>query len=123
MIGFKKRKDYTLVLEERTNFIFVLTELMEILIISKNEPQSIVIKNLIEVYTKNNFSQFVKLINGVEMWGGSGAVWEVYIQDKLKATEFEVGMLALIELMEKTKIIGKGIKPIKKIFQNNLRVQ
>jgi hypothetical protein len=34
---------------------------------------------------------------------------------------FEKEMLYLIYLMEKTQIIGKGILPIKKIFEENAR--
>ena len=125
MFGFKKNKEYDfdLVLKERASFLSVLTALMQILKSSGNNAQSTFIYNLIELFNQSNFSSFVKLVNGVGMWGGAGAVWEVYIEDKNKAKEFEKGILDLIGLMEKTKIIGSGIKPIKKIFEDNLKIE
>jgi hypothetical protein len=124
MFGFKKNKNenFVLVLEERHNFLLVLTALMELLKSSGNNSQSNFIYKLIDSLIQNNLNDFVKIINGVDMWGGAGAVWEVYIEDKKVATQFEKEMLSLINLMENTGIIGKGIKPIKKIFADNLKL-
>jgi len=123
MFRYKKNKcdDFVLVLEERSGFLLVLTVIKEILQHSANNAQSDFVYKLIDLLNQNNISLFVKLINGVDMWGGSGAVWEVYIEDKKTSTKFEKEMLSLINLMEKTKIIGKGIKPIKEIFEDNLK--
>ena len=123
MFRYKKNKcdDVVLVLEERSGFLLVLTAIKEILQHSANNAKSDFVYKLIDLLNQNNISLFVKLINGVDMWGGSGAVWEVYIEDKKTSTKFEKEMLSLINLMEKTKIIGKGIKPIKEIFEDNLK--
>jgi uncharacterized SAM-dependent methyltransferase len=123
MFGFKKNKgdNSFLVLEERPNFLLVLSALMAVLKSSGNNAQSDFIHKLIELLNQSNLDHFVKLINGVDMWGGAGAVWEVYIEDKKIAMEFEREMLSLINLMEKTEIDGKGIKQIKKIFEDNLK--
>ncbi len=117
----KKCNDFVLIIEERPNFVLTLTTLMELLKSSGNNAQSDLIYKLIDLLNQNNLSDFVKQINGVDMWGGSGAVWEVYIEDKKVATEFEKEIITLIRLMEKTEIIGKGIKPIKKFFEKNLK--
>jgi len=117
----KKCNDFVLIIEERPNFVLTLTTLMELLKSSGNNAQSDFIYKLIDLLNQNNLSDFVKQINGVDMWGGSGAVWEVYIEDKKVATEFEKEIITLIRLMEKTEIIGKGIKPIKKFFEKNLK--
>ncbi|NCD00329.1 MAG: hypothetical protein EOL95_11615 [Bacteroidia bacterium] len=122
MFIFKKKiNDFVLIIEERPNFVLTLTTLMELLKSSGNNAQSDLIYKLIDLLNQNNLSDFVKQINGVDMWGGSGAVWEVYIEDKKVATEFEKEIITLIRLMEKTEIIGKGIKPIKKFFEKNLK--
>lgn len=123
MFGFKKNNDndFVLVLEERPNFLLVLTALMQLLKGSGNIAQSDFIYKLIELLNQNNLNHFVNLINGVDMWGGAGAVWEIYIEDKNEAKEFEKEMLRLINLMQKTEIIGKGITTIKKIFEHNLK--
>ena len=57
------------------------------------------------------------------MWGGSGAVWEVYIENKVEAKVFEKEIINLINLMEKSKILGRGKKPNKKIFINNFHIE
>jgi hypothetical protein len=122
MFGFHKNKEdnFAMIIAERENFLSALMAVMQSLNNSGNHAQSEFIQKLIELISQNNFSHFVKLINGVDMWGGAGAVWEIYIENKTEAREFEKKMLRLISLMEKTKIIGKGIKPIKKLFEDNL---
>ena len=122
MFGFKKN-DLALVIAERESFLAILIALIELLKNSGNNAQAEFIQKLIALINQNNFGQFVKLINGVDMWGGAGAVWEVYIEDQNKRKEFENEMLRLISLMERTKIIGIGIKPIKKIFEDNMETR
>lgn len=123
MFRLKKNRniDFHLLLEERIDLLSVLAALAQLLKSSGNDAQSGFIHKLIELYNQNNIGHFVELLNGVDMWGGAGAVWEVYIEDVNKSKEFEKEMVRLINLMEKTKIIGSGIKSIKKIFENNLR--
>jgi hypothetical protein len=113
--------DFALIIAERENFLSILLALIKLLKESGNDAQSEFVNSLVELINDSNYNQFAKQVNGVNIWGGAGAVWEVYIDDKNKAKEFEKEMLKLIILLEKTKIIGKGIKPIKKIFENNLR--
>lgn len=111
--------DYENVSIEHNNFLSILKTIHQLLQNSGNYAQAEFIKNLIELIYQNNFSLFIKLINGADMWGGSGAVWEVYIENKNEVKSFEKLMLSLIDLMEKTKILGKGIKRIKRIFEKN----
>jgi hypothetical protein len=63
---------------------------------------------------------FIDNINSVNMWGGSGAVWEVYFENQDIQRKFNFEILELINLMEKTKILGSGIKPLKKLFEREL---
>ena len=54
------------------------------------------------------------------MWGGSGAVWEIYIEDEIYYRKFQIEIINLINLMEDINILGKGIKLIRKLFQNDI---
>lgn len=63
-------------------------------------------------------NEFVKATNSLDMWGGSGAVWEVYIGAAEEAKTFESEMVKLIDLMEESNILGSGIKPIRRIFKH-----
>ncbi len=47
------------------------------------------------------FDEFYKNYNSVDMWGGSGAVWEVYFEDEIKDKEFSQHLGQLNCLMEK----------------------
>lgn len=122
MFGLMKNKkeDFELVYAERQNFLSILSVIFQILNKTSNNAQAEFIQKLIELIDQHNISLFIKLINGVDLWGGAGAVWEVHIENKSVAKVFENEMLKLINLMEQTKILGKGIKPIRKIFEINL---
>jgi hypothetical protein len=123
MFRFKenKKNDFTLIIVEKDNFLTILKELSQILKNSENNGQSLFINQLVELLYNNEFSQFIKLINSVDMWGGAGAVWEVYIENKNEAYKFETEIIKLICLMEKTKIIVYGILQIKRFFEKNIK--
>ena len=107
--------------DDRDLFDTILKSLHKSLSNTNLYAQINVIRKLISLNTNKDNEQFVKLLNGIEMWGGSGAVWEVYIENKNTALEFEISMIELIDLMDKCKILKKGIKPIRKIFLQNVK--
>lgn len=115
---FKKRKPFKLSDEDERNYLVILNKIYQILL-NSNPSQSQVIKKLIDLINQKNNIEFNKLINSVDMWGGSGAVWEVFIENKNDASDFEAQMILLINLMEKTNFLGTGIKPIRKLFEKN----
>jgi hypothetical protein len=115
---FKKRKVFQLSEEDETNYLNILNNLFQILLVS-NIQQSLVIKKLITLLNEKNYNEFNKLINSLEMWAGSGSVWEVYIENENDSSNFEKQMILLINLMEKTNYLGRGIKSIRKIFETN----
>lgn len=118
MFGFKrnKSKNWEAVLSEKLNYLSIFEKLIQYLNISGNDAQAGVVKKLTELMERDNKEQFIKLLNSASMWGGSGAVWEVYINDKVIEKEFQKEIVHLIDLMERTRILGKGIKPIRKAF-------
>jgi hypothetical protein len=72
-----------------------------------------VVRQIHLVLIGKDFQRFIRRMNSVDMWGGSGAVCEVYIKDPILERDYNLGMLRLINLMEKTKILGGGIKPLR----------
>jgi len=119
MFGLNNSKKIDLVKESKNAYIEILREIREILESSGNIAQMRVIQTLIDSLETEEYRKFVKFTNSIDMWGGSGAVWEVYIEDNEKSLKFEKSIVALINLMEKTDILGRGIKPIRRIFQDN----
>lgn len=120
MFSFKKSENIEFTQKARETFLIILTKLIRILSKEDLIAQAQVIKTLVDLLSKRKDEQFVKLLNGIDMWGGSGAVWEVHIEDGRSAREFEIEMIKLIDLMEETNVLGKGIKPIRKIFRENV---
>jgi hypothetical protein len=102
---------------ERNKYNVMFGKIYTILNRNNLDAQANVMLELIDQLKHNHYDQFMETINGVSLWGGSGAVWEVYIEDKNDAKSFELEIIDLINLMEDTKILGRGIKPIRKIFK------
>jgi hypothetical protein len=123
MLRSKKNESESLefIYQYHDDFLSVLMTMFELLKENNHNSQAKIIKELIQLIEQENFSSFIQLLNGVNMWGGAGAVWEVYIADKESSKEFEKSVISLINIMEDAKILGKGIKPIRKIFEKNLR--
>jgi hypothetical protein len=119
MIGIKKKENDRIAVDaERENFLSILTVLYQILKDSENTSQAEFIYKLIELINVDDIDQFIKSINGVNMWGGSGSVWEVNILNKYEMDIFASYIIKLINLMDKIKILGKGVLSIKYIFEN-----
>ncbi|HET9570792.1 MAG TPA: hypothetical protein VFP20_05245 [Bacteroidales bacterium] len=114
-----KRVDYELVNKNLEEFLSILKIILQLLNKYGHNSQAKFIQKLIDLINQQNIILFSKFVNGVDMWGGSGAVWEVSIENETEAKAFEDEILKLIGLMEQTEILGKGIKPIRKIFENN----
>src|ERR1700741_4776820 len=94
---FKKENPLNLVIDEQQNYILILNQLIQCLETSDNHPQARVVERLKEFICEKNVAEFVKLIKGVDMWGGAGAVWEVYIEDPTLAWKFESTIIQLID--------------------------
>ena len=124
MFGFYRRKNknkFLIYLKENPDDYFnILTSLSDILKRTKNFELSEVTDELIELLKQEKFDEFIKLINGVDMWGGPGAVWEVYIETASDEKDFQLTIISLIDLMERAKILGSGIKPIRRLFRKEL---
>ncbi|OSZ80489.1 hypothetical protein CAP36_04350 [Chitinophagaceae bacterium IBVUCB2] len=124
MFGFYRRKNknqFLIYLKENPDdYVNVLTSLSNILNKSQNHRLAEVTDELIELLKQEKFDEFIKLINGVDMWGGPGAVWEVYIANCFEEKEFQRTIISLIDLMERAKILGSGIKPIRRLFRKEL---
>jgi len=120
MFDFFKNRKQSLSDDDQDIYLKILNNIYLILL-RTNPPQSEVLKKLTDLITRKDFVKFNEYLNGKDMWGGSGAVWEVHIENKNEENEFEKEMILLINLMEKTNYLGKGIKPIKKIFEDNVK--
>ena len=106
--------------EQKQKYLELFNKLTQSLIKSENIGQANAIIKLYSLLGENN-PDFLKYINSVDIWGGSGAVWEVYIENKVDDVEFKKSIIELIDLMEETNILTKSIKSRKRLFLNDLK--
>lgn len=102
-------------------YIETLNNIEKVLREAKIYPQANYVEKTMETLKSYNYEQFEKELKSVSFWGGSGAVWEVYFEDKKLEKRFSVEMVKLISLMEKSQISNNSIKPLKKIFEREIR--
>jgi hypothetical protein len=119
-IEFDKTEVFELIKSAKSKYLDTLKNIEVILRKGELFGQANVVENLMQNLITEDYQIFIDDINSVNMWGGSGAVWEVYFENKNLQQKFNFEMLELINLMEKTKILGSGIKPLKKLFENEL---
>jgi|GEM_PF-1480063 len=117
-----KATDVSFIVYEKENYAKILLSLSELLVLSQNVGQAAIVNDLIMLLEQGNYNSFLKLINSVDMWGGSGAVWEVGIENKKYEIAFRKEIINLIELMEATYAIQypKAIYPISIFFKKEL---
>ena len=121
MFGNKRNREIVeLVSQEKESFLNVLNLIDKLLHDTNNNTHAEFIRELINKLNRNEYILFINGIKSGFMWGGAGAVWEVYIEDSLKDIEFEKSVLRLIDLMEKAKILRKENRRIKRLFERNI---
>lgn len=101
---------------EKKNYKNILNYIGIILFYFELFGQYEIISYLLDLLDKNNDEAFIKELNSVNMWGGAGAVWEVGIPQKEVRIIFDRKLIELIDLMESTDVLGRGIKSLKKLL-------
>ena len=119
-IESSKTEVFELIKNATSKYLDTLKKIEAILRKGELFGQENVVKNLMQNLITEDYQIFIDNINSVNMWGGSGAVWEVCFENQDLQRKFNFEILELINLMEKTKILGSGIKPLKKLFENEL---
>ncbi|OOV25073.1 hypothetical protein BXU11_16105 [Flavobacterium sp. LM5] len=119
-IEFDKTEVFELVKNAKSKYLDTLKNIETILRKGELFGQANVVENLMQNLETEDYQIFIDDINSVNMWGGSGAVWEVYFENKNLQRKFNFEMLELINIMEKTMVLGSGIKPLKKLFEKEL---
>ena len=115
---FKKKEiSIDLLMDYENRFVEVLSNLKKILFQTNNPAQSNVVEETILLLTYQKWEDFVQMLNSASYWGGSGAVWEVHIENSDEQKYFRTLIIDLIELMEISKIRRRRIKSIKNLFR------
>jgi len=99
-----------------------LTRLIELLSDNAFTAQSDAVRRVLSPLILDNDEAFMKALNSVDMWGGAGAVWEVYgFETKENEREFYRLMLDLIILMKEIGIKNRHAYALQTVFEKELK--
>lgn len=119
-IFFRKKADPRIVKEYKTDFQDLLPKVEATLISGNHFGQARVIATLRRLLDENNMEAFITELQSVNMWGGSGAVWEVGFQDEALEIKFAEEMIKLIDLMKQSEIDIHRSNSVRKLFVKQL---
>ena len=105
-----------------TEFEPILSNLIDILYQNSNFGQAEWVEEIKYLLLKNEIEGFKKKLISIDMWGSSGAVWEVGFTDENKEQErmFIMEIIKLLDLIKKSGIKSKGAQSRKKILKKFL---
>lgn len=117
---FRSKKSASILPNEKDLFKKKLSQISDLLSAGGHPYQSELILEISKLLEDDSGNElFIQRLNSVDIWGGAGAVWEVYFEDESLTSDFENAIIDLIDLMEETNVLGRGIKRIRKIFREN----
>ncbi|MBL7976431.1 MAG: hypothetical protein JNJ85_16045 [Candidatus Kapabacteria bacterium] len=119
MFEIFKSKDIIIV--NKNELISTMTRIAEILHNIGYHPQADAVKKPIEYLHLNDRDNFVRSLLSVDIWGGSGAAWEVGLfPSKQIEREFETYFIQLVELMQQCGIKNNKASSVAEFFKKNL---
>ncbi len=118
---FKKRK---IVITNKEEFVQNLSDILDILKANNFNGQVIVVEEARNDLLKDDNQKFLKSINSVDFWGGSGAVWEVGdFDNKIEESKFQRQIIQLTDLMKQIGIRNRGAYSVAKLFRSLMQTQ
>lgn len=120
MFGIGKRKITNI--SNKDLFIATLTRIVEILRDSGFTAQADAVRKPLECLVIDDVDHFVQSLMTVDIWGGSGAAWEVApFPDRKTEIEFEECFIKLVELMTENGIKSSKARSISRFFKSDLK--
>ena len=118
MFSFLKKKPINL--DNKEAYELILCELIKILRDNSHIPQADWVRQIHGALLRNDEVDFVKKLNSVDMWGGSGAVWEVqpFISSD-DEKQFGRNIIKLVEQMRISNIKYGRARSIADYFRRN----
>ena len=108
-------------IETKEYFKEILKKLAKILHFEAHVEQATFLIKLYDLLDENSIDEFEREINTGFMWGGAGAVWEVYIMNQEIQKEFFNQLNKLILFMKQENIMSKMAKSRLKTIEKILK--
>lgn len=116
----KRKPNAELILSKKEKIQKCLIAVKEILFTNDHPAQAEVIQGLIEALSDKDVKKFLANFHTVDMWGGSGSVWEVGFNDNETDYKYMKAMIWLIYALEEAKITNCKMRSVKKYFLKKL---
>lgn len=118
MLGLFRRRQVEII--NKDDLVVTMTRIVELLRDSGFTAQADAIRKPLQYLYLNDNEKFLKYLNTVDIWGGSGAAWEVAFTSREIEKEFETCFIKLFELMERTGIKISKANSVTKLFKKDL---
>ncbi len=119
MFGWFKKKEIEVT--NKDEFILTMTRIVELLHANKHAPQAFAVQEPLQYLIANDKNNFLKSLNTVDIWGGSGAAWEVGVfRTKKDEREFMECFIRLVELMKEIGVSHYAAKRVAILFREDL---
>ena len=120
MFGLFKQKAIRII--NKQHLVATMTTIVEILNANGHVAQAEAVNKPLHYLHQDDIENFLKHFKTVDIWGGSGAAWEVgSFSTKQVEREFESCFIRLSELLKETSIKFKPADQIASIFKRDLR--
>jgi len=101
---------------QSTEFVRIISNIIDILKDTAHSAQTDFLVRLIDSFERRNFEKFIEDINGAELWGGSGSVWDVEMPDSMSRDRLDRSLIDLLKQMSNGNILGKRAKSVYKLL-------
>lgn len=123
MRNFFKNRDKEIIINNKDRLIQILTRSVEILRENAYSAQSDALRKPLQYLYLDDKENFIKYLNTVDIWGGSGAAWEVWLEPKEIEREFMQCIVDLVEELNNTGIKIPKERGIAKLFKKQLQLE
>lgn len=120
MFGLFKQKAIKII--NKQQLVDTMTRIVEILNANGYNAQADAVNKPLQYLRQDDIDNFLTSFKTVDIWGGSGAAWEVdSFSTKQVEREFESYFIRLSELLKETGIKFRPAEQIASIFKKDLR--
>jgi len=116
---FTKEKE--IIITNKDELIVTLTRIVELLRDNAFSPQADAVRKPLQYLYADDKENFLKYLKTADIWGGSGAAWEVApFPTRQIELEFQTCFIRLVELMRQTGIKFSAADSIESAFKRGV---
>lgn len=95
------------------SFEIIINSMIEVLTQSGNSNRTYYLEDILESLKDYDSNKFKDLVISNELFGGAGAYWEIWINDKKLNLKYQKIFIQLIDALEKVGIFNPRIQQVK----------